>query len=606
MTLTFRRALLVTIGGTLLAALAVGGLTLDRRLAGELERDARAELAMAPPILADRLATQEEALRMHAGVLSENPELRRAFSRGDRNAGVRRAEATAAGWGERPILVPAAGERWTGPMPSRDLLAAVARDRIPVAVQYSDQELHAIAVAQVVDGDERLGIAGVALPLDTRIAEILSGLTRSDVVLVGPGGAMVASTLQPPLATAVSAGGGEPRLDESGKASTVEIATSEGRLWSVAASLGSAGTAYFVRFADRELAALPRLRKAALAAAGLALIVTLLVGSMVASRLARPLSELATASKGVASEDFEAPLPASRVREVETVSRAFAHMREALAARIGELRDANRALEDRQRRLQALQAEIIQRDRLVAAGRLVTELAHEIRNPVANVRNCLEVVRRRIDDAKAQEFTELAIAELLRMHELAEQMLDLNRPSDPAQKVCDVRTVVEEVATLATLSDRAERWPVRVEGPEGVQVAIPPDTLKRVLLTVLTNARDATPDGGAIDVKIYPSGGSARAMEDSKTDPAVDTGAPAPVVIEVADHGHGIPDDVLSYVFDPFFTTKEEVHGVGLGLFIAQGTLRRLGGQMSARNRSPGPGAAIRLELPLATAETLA
>jgi signal transduction histidine kinase len=184
-------------------------------------------------------------------------------------------------------------------------------------------------------------------------------------------------------------------------------------------------------------------------------------------------------------------------------------------------------------------------------------------------------------------------------------MLDLNRPSDPSMKVCDVRTIVEQVATLATLSDRAERWPVRVEGPEGVLVAIPPDTLKQVLLTVLTNAREASPDGGAIDVKIYPSGGSARTMEDPKTDPTADAGAP-PVVIEVSDRGHGIPDDVLSHVFDPFFTTKEEVHGVGLGLFIAQGALRRHGGQMSARNRSPEPGAAIRLELPLATAETLA
>ena len=336
MTLTFRRALLVTIGGTLLAALAVGGLTLDRRLADELERDARAELAMAPPILSDRLDTQGEALRMHAGVLSENPELRRALASDDRVAGVRRAEAAAAGWGEQAIVVRGVGEAWMGPMPSSDLLVAASRDRIPVGVQFSDEELNAIAVAPVFDGEERLGIAGVALPFDTRIAEILAGLTRSDVVLVGPDGSIVASTLEPDLAVAVRTAGGEPRLDDAGKASTVEIGTSRGRLWSVAASLGTAGTAYFVRFADRELAALPRLRRAALIAGGLALIVTLLVGSMVASRLARPVSDLATASTGVASGDFEAPLPASRVREVDTVSRAFAQMREALAARLAE------------------------------------------------------------------------------------------------------------------------------------------------------------------------------------------------------------------------------------------------------------------------------
>jgi len=483
------------------------------------------------------------------------------------------------------------GEAWTGPMPSSDLLVAASRDRIFVGVQFSDEKLNAIAVAPVFDGEERLGIAGVALPFDTRIAEILAGLTRSDVVLVGPDGSIVASTLEPDLAVAVRTAGGEPRLDDAGKASTVEIGTSRGRLWSVAASLDTAGTAYFVRFADRELAALPRLRRAALIAGGLALIVTLLVGSMVASGLARPVSDLATASTGVASGDFEAPLPASRVREVDTVSRAFAQMREALAARLAELRDANRALEDRQRRLQALQAEIVQRDRLVAAGRLVTELAHEIRNPVANVRNCLEVVRRRIDDEKAKEFTELAIAELLRMHELAEQMLDLNRPSDPSLQACDARSVAEQVATLASLSEGAERWPVRIEGPKEIRVAVPPDTLKQVLVTVLTNARDATPDGGPIDLRI---------------ELAADVEADGTVMLEVSDRGPGIPDDVLPHVFDPFFTTKNEVHGVGLGLFIAQGALRRHGGQMSAGNRSPGPGAKIRLELPPAVTEPVA
>jgi two-component system NtrC family sensor kinase len=326
---------------------------------------------------------------------------------------------------------------------------------------------------------------------------------------------------------------------------------------------------------------------------------------MVASRLARPVSELATASAELASGDFEAPLPTSRVEEVETVSRAFAHMREALAARIGDLRDANQALEERQRRLQALQAEIIQRDRLVAAGRLVTELAHEIRNPVANVRNCLEVVRRRTDDTKAQEFTELAIAELLRMHELAEQMLDLNRPSDPSAQACDARKVIQQVATLSTISKHAERWPVHIEGPEAVRVAVPPDTLKQVLLTVLVNARDASPEGGAVDVRIDPprEGAPAAVQEsrDGRTDGAEDPGL---VSIEISDRGQGIPDDVLANVFDPFFTTKDEVHGVGLGLFIAQGALRRHGGQMYARNRSPGPGATIRIELPSAMADT--
>ena len=64
-------------------------------------------------------------------------------------------------------------------------------------------------------------------------------------------------------------------------------------------------------------------------------------------------------------------------------------MRDALAIRIEELKTANEELEDRQQRLSMLQAELVQRDRLSAAARLLAQLAHEVRNPVASVRNCL-------------------------------------------------------------------------------------------------------------------------------------------------------------------------------------------------------------------------
>ncbi len=578
MKLTFRWALLVTIGGTLLTALAAGGLTLDRRLAEELERDARTELAMAPPVLADRLNTQSEALRMHADVLAESPDLRRALETGDRAAGVRGAEDAASGWGEEPIVLEGRDSAWTGPRPDRALVLDARSGNTPFGLQFSDGALHAVAITPVIENGVELGLAGVALAFDTRTAEILSGLTRADVVLAGSDGSIVASTLDPGVAATVAAAGGRPATDESGKSVTVEIAAADGtRLWSAAAPLGEAGTVYFVRSAARELAALPRLRRAALIAGGLALLVTLLVGSLLARALSRPVTALADASAGLAAGDFGTPLSASRVREMDTVSRAFAHMRRALAARIEELRDANRALEDRQARLQALQAEVVQRDRLVAAGRLVTELAHEIRNPVANVRNCLEVVRRRVEDDKAQEFTDLAIAELLRMHELAERMLDLNRPVDADAPECDAREVVEDVAALAGLGDHEGRWPISIQGPLEARVAVPPDTLKQVLLNLLANAREASPGGGPIEVAISSPNGR--------------------IAIEVSDRGHGVPEDALPHVFDPFFTTKDEVHGVGLGLFIAQGALRRHGGGMAAENRAPGPGATFRLDL---------
>jgi len=73
------------------------------------------------------------------------------------------------------------------------------------------------------------------------------------------------------------------------------------------------------------------------------------------------------------------------------------------------------------------------------------------------------------------------------------------------------------------------------------------------------------------------------------------------VAIRVTDNGPGIPRAALPRIFDPFFTTKESVQGVGLGLFVAEGTIRAAGGRLTAINRAEG-GAEFRIELPAAYA----
>jgi len=72
------------------------------------------------------------------------------------------------------------------------------------------------------------------------------------------------------------------------------------------------------------------------------------------------------------------------------------------------------------------------------------------------------------------------------------------------------------------------------------------------------------------------------------------------VRLEVLDRGPGLAPEAAERVFDPFFTTKDEVHGVGLGLYTAEGLVRAAGGTLTASNRVPGPGARFVVELPTA------
>ncbi len=587
---SLQRALLATVGIAILAGIIPAGIALDRRLASALESRALADLALAPRVLADRTGANADAMMMHAKEFSHANGLADALARADRAAILAVVEANRASLGNVAIVIDANGASVTGPSIDSALVAETRSGRMPVAVHRDGNLLHNVALAPVERDGRWVGAAGLAAPLDAGAAGVLSGLTRSDVVIVGSSDGMVAaSTLDTGETIAVVAAARQWPTSSGAH----DVVASGRRRLVVTAPLGDAGTVIFTRAISDELAVLPELRQVALISALVALFLALTLGAMLAARVARPVRQLSDAAVAMTAGEFGAPLPNSRIREVASVASSFDDMRRALAARLADLHGANDALLDRNARLTALQADLMQRDRLTATGRLVAQLAHEIRNPVANLRNCLELIRRRVgDDPEAREFTDLAIDELLRMHELAEQMLDLNRPRDPSTRACHPARVAREVATLSTLGLPVGSVTVTAVLPDDAEAALAPDALKQVLLNLVQNARDALPLNAdsaspqSSDIEIHVA--------------SADDG----ISIEVRDRGPGIKDTDLVRIFDPFFTTKDAVHGVGLGLFVAEGLVRTAGGRLSAGNREGG-GAWFRIDVPRVAPSTI-
>ncbi len=416
-----------------------------------------------------------------------------------------------------------------------------------------------------------------------RTIDALGRLTRSDViVLLGPDRALVATTLDSATASGVRAAIGEPLPDTRAKA--IDVA---GHMFlAVSASLGGDTTLVFTRDRAAVLAVITELHRVAFLSVAVALAVALTLGAVLATRIARPVHQLSAAASAMAQGSFDAPLPHSRIDEVARVAEQFGEMRAALDRRMSELKEANEALADRNARLGALQADLMQRDRLAASARLVGQLAHEIRNPVANLRNLLELIRRRSgDNPGVAEFADLAIDELLRMHELAEQMLDLNRPRDPSARACAPAQVAREVARLAVAGAADDALVVDVGGPDDAFAAIAPDALKQVFVNLVQNAREAVSQSDA-------SRPAEIRIDVSVTGPTV--------VIDVADNGPGIPESERARVFDPFYSTKREMAGVGLGLFVAEGLIRSAGGRLTVRD-APSGGALFEIQLPVAS-----
>jgi len=575
MTISLRKAALLLLGASFLLALVPAGWALDRRLEGDLEARDREDLARAPIILRDRNARNAEMMSMHAQAIAGAEGLSEALMARRYRAATQIVMEASTFPGEDPVLTAPDGTLLVGPEGLEDAALANPGATDSVAWVTATDAPRALALADVMEGVDPVGLAGVSAALNEAEAMALAGLTRSDVVVISGSGVLKASSLEPEVAEELA----KELAALPGGDTVAEIRTADDtRYWAVVAPLGRAGSVGFVRSVADEMAVLPQLRRTALLAGVLALGLALLGASVVARILARPVEGLALAADRVRQGDFGTEVSRSTFAEVNRVSGAFDEMRRALADRVRDLEDANHALEDRQRRLEALQTELVQRDRLAANSRLVAELAHEIRNPVANVRNCLEVVRRSQEEhGTSTEFTDLAIHELLRMHELAERMLDTNRPDTRGSAYCDAAKVITQVAQLYRVGSRDSPWSVSIDVAPAASVTMPPDALKQVLMNLVENAREAMPEGGEVRVA---------ARRDNER-----------VQITVDDQGSGIAPDVLPRVFDPFYTTKGAVTGVGLGLFVAQGVVRRYGGRISAENRVEG-GARFTVELP--------
>lgn len=577
--MSLRRTLFFVIALVPLLGLGLAGYVMSDQLESALLERTRSDLHRAGMVLSERWEAMVGIRMMHAKDLANIPGVAEALAEGRVGEAISLMTPVANQFGEQLLLVDAEGESVVGGMDAPvELAAATLGGSMPVDVADIPEGLHLVALAPVMHEGEWLAAAGGTTPFDASEAGTLAGLTRAGVIFVTDGepSRAVVSTLPDSVTEAIL-----PFLAEAPLDSVMTVGLGSDEVMALAANLRPGLRIVFARNLSEELGVLPGLQRTGLVAGAAALALALLLAALLAARISGPVVSLADAADRLAKGDDKAPIPMSGVSEVRRMAEAFDAMRSALRSRLDQLQTANAELENRQTRLARLQAELVQRERAASAGQLAAHLAHEIRNPIASVRNCLEILKRRTSsDEEAVRFADLAIDELLRMHELAERMLGLGRTPTDHAGTCDGVKIAAEVAELVNAgSTHHGTAPVAVVGDRAVPAlaAMSGDALKQVLFNLVLNAREAAAEG---PVEIVVS-----ASRD-------------PVTIEVLDRGPGIPQDHLERIFDPFFSTKDKVRGVGLGLFMAQAMIQARRGRLFAENRGDGPGARFVLELP--------
>lgn len=235
----------------------------------------------------------------------------------------------------------------------------------------------------------------------------------------------------------------------------------------------------------------------------------------------------------------------------------------------------------------ALEAQLIQSEKLAAVGQLVSGVAHELNNPLTSIAGLSEFLQERPELSPAErEHMRVIHEQAERAGRIVRNLLTFARKGSPGTEAVDLNDMVQRTARLVAYELQL-RGVLLVEAPAPGPLPVRGnrDELQQVLLNLVTNAGQAVRDQGA---------GSPKRITLS----AAREGNQA--VVRVRDTGPGVPEELVPQLFTPFFTTKEPGEGTGLGLSLSYRIVQAHGGQLGYE-RVPEGGAEFSVSLPLAT-----
>jgi signal transduction histidine kinase len=292
---------------------------------------------------------------------------------------------------------------------------------------------------------------------------------------------------------------------------------------------------------------------------------------------AEQMAEFLTALAGAALENAEGFL---------RVQQASRELEGRVVARTAELARANAELAASVKQLEDTQQQLLHAGRMAAVGTLIAGLSHELNNPLTVILGNIENLVRLMPAADDQQrrMAEAIDRQARRAARLVNALLRFSRTQPETREPVDPRDLVRTVADLVSAEARRRDIDLRVSLAEALPaLAISQQDIESALVNITTNALQATPPRGRVEVEV---GAEERA------------GASG-IAFVVRDTGIGIEPELLPQIFDPFFTTKPAGEGTGLGLSLARQAVTAHGGHIDVES-APGQGTRMRLWLPLA------
>lgn len=264
--------------------------------------------------------------------------------------------------------------------------------------------------------------------------------------------------------------------------------------------------------------------------------------------------------------------------EGEKTIRKLTDDRKAILNILEDAEEANRQLKETQMKL-------IQSDKMAAIGQLAGGISHEINNPMGVILGFAQSIMKRIEQNNPLYMPLSSIErEAVRCKNLVQSLLTFSRTSGIAKTSMEINQTIEE--TLVLIEHQAKIQNVEIIkkfAPDLPVIIANRNQIQQVLMNLSTNAFDAMPQGGKLEISTELVKG-----ENGKSE----------IEIKVSDTGAGIPEEIKHRIFEPFFTTKEPGKGTGLGLSLCYEIVQKHNGTIDFESEKD-KGTTFTIRLPI-------
>ncbi|MGB7060996.1 MAG: response regulator [Candidatus Zixiibacteriota bacterium] len=220
--------------------------------------------------------------------------------------------------------------------------------------------------------------------------------------------------------------------------------------------------------------------------------------------------------------------------------------------------------------------------RLMTMGNLVSEITHDLKRPLTNIRGTLQLLQEKCGaTADKESYFNLVEEEIFRLDGLVKEMVSFSNPYKYEMAKRDIVSVLDRALKLVERDLTSRNIVLKKKFRQGYTVLVDKNQMMEIFLNLILNAIDAMPQGGELRVGNNTHKNSKSGIEFIR--------------VEITDTGCGIPPDKLPRIFDRYFTTKTE--GTGLGLAVVDRIVKAHGGFVCVKSEV-GKGTTFLVDLP--------